>query len=177
MSAGRLMTAALLLVVATAGRASADWKLSDSVFPPEAPTQVTVGLGLDFNRGRFETEQTSKTASLTPLIRFESDNVAVRASLPLFRLEGPLEAGLDPPKGTEYGVGDLNMEIGYTVYPLIEGTPFFDFICRVKFPTADKDFGTGEFDVTLLTSAVQTIYRDFSAFADLGVRLRGGGAY
>lgn len=177
MSTGRLRLAALLcLGLASAPEASAaNWR--DAFVAPQLPTQLTLGVGFDFNRGDYETNETSDTASITPLLRLESDNVVLRASLPLFRLEGPIEAGFDPPDETEYGVGDLTVGLAYTVYPLFENTPFFDLTCRVKVPTANADFGTGKADVTLLVSALQSVTSKLSVFADFGVRLRGGNLY
>jgi len=173
---------AVILALSTSGLprpdpAGANGWSSESVYFPAFPERITLGLAVDFNRGDFETDRTSDTASLTPLVRLESDNVIVRAALPLFRLDGPIEAGFSGPDETEYGVGDLTLSAAYTVYPLFDGMPFVDFVCQFKFPTAHEDFGTGAFDSTLLVSALKPLHRDVYAFVDFGIRLRGGGQY
>jgi len=158
-------------------RADVEWTFEPAHLIPEWPDRKAVGLAFDFNRGEFESDERSDTLSLQPALRLESDNVMLRASLPFYRLEGPIEAGIDPPRETEWGVGDLTLDLAYTVYPIVRGGPFFDLLTRFKIPTADDLFGTGKFDVSFVASLYQPLGLGFAAIGDLGVRLRGGDLY
>jgi hypothetical protein len=100
----------------------------------------------------------------------------VRAALPFFGLNGPGTAELEGSDQTEYGVGDLIASLGYTLYPPRNDLPFFDFIIKLKIPTANSNFGTQKVDVTLLVDVIHD-FDPLIAFADLGYRFRGGSEY
>ncbi len=161
---------------AAPARADFVWTFEPSHLVPELPDQVSLGLAVDFNSGKFDTGDRWDTLSFQPAVRIESDNVFVRLALPFHRLVGPI----DPDRSgsqSEFGLGDLNFDLGYTLYPVVRGGPFFDFVTRVKAPTADDDFGTGKTDVTLLISGYQMVGYGFAVIGDFGVRLRGGDTY
>ncbi len=167
----------LFLLFALPSQAQLVWMIEPAYLVPEWPTRASAGLAFDFSRGKFETDKHLDTLSLQPALRFESDNFAVRGSLPFYRLEGAIEAGSEAPTETEWGVGDLSLDFTYTLYPFVRGGPFLDFMTRIKVPTANDLFGTGDVDVTVLMSAYQVLGFGVAAIGDFGIRLRGGGLY
>ncbi|MDP6980751.1 MAG: hypothetical protein QF570_19480 [Myxococcota bacterium] len=172
-----LLLALLLLSLSVPAHATVEWTIEPAYLVPEWPTRASVALAFDFSRGKYESEESSDTLSLQPAVRVESDNFAVRAALPFYRLEGPIEAGSAAPTETEWGVGDLTLDFTYTLYPIVRGGPFLDFMTRIKVPTAEDLFGTGDTDVTLQLSAYQMLGFDVAALGDFGIRMRSGGLY
>ncbi len=138
--------------------------------------RMTLGLGFDYNRGDFEAEETTDTGSISAMVKLEWETISVRAVLPFFGLEGPGNGELQGSEETDYGVGDLITSVTYTLYPPRNDLPFFDFIVKLKIPTANSNFGTGKADVTLLVDVIHN-FDPLVVFADLGYRFRGGGDY
>jgi hypothetical protein len=138
--------------------------------------RTTLGLGFDYNRGDFESDQSTDTGSLTAMIKLDWEIFSVRAALPFYGVEGPGNADLQGSNGTDYGVGDLVTSVTYTLFPARDYLPFFDFILKLKLPTANSNFGTEKTDVTLLVDAIHS-FDPLVVFADFGYRFRGGGEY
>lgn len=138
--------------------------------------RTTLGLGFDYNRGDFEADQTTDMGSLTAMVKLDWETLSVRAALPFFGLEGPGNAEFQGSENVDYGVGDLVTSLTYTLFPPRNGLPFFDFILKLKLPTAKSDFGTGKVDVTLLVDVIHD-FDPLVVFADFGYRFRGAGDY
>lgn len=169
--------AAALLLATQPASSQIVWTFDPAHLVPEPIDEVSVGLAFDFNRGDFELDERNDTLSLQPAVRMQSANVSVRAVLPFYWIEGRFDPVIDPPRETEFGVGDLTLDLAYTLYPVIRGGPFFDFTTRLKIPTAEDLFGTGEFDATFLISAYQRLPLQLAVIGEWGYRVRGGGLY
>jgi hypothetical protein len=139
-------------------------------------SRTTVGLGFDYNRGDFEAEQSTDTGAITTQIKLDWETISVRAALPFFGVKGPGNAELQGSEETDYGVGDLTTSVSYTLFPPRNDLPFFDFILKLKIPTANSKFGTEKVDVTLLVDVIHN-FDPVVVFADLGYRFRGGSDY
>jgi len=151
---------------------------------------ATLGFGLDFSRGDYGEPDTTNSGSIPATLKLEWEPITFRISVPFLAIngsdnviggtDGPISSdGGDAPTGSRsfrYGIGDVVTSLTYTYYPSAPGVPIFDFITKVKIPTASSTLGTGKTDVTLQLEAYKGFGRA-SVFGGFGYRFKGGGSY
>lgn len=169
-----LVTSLGLLMHASA--ALADSSPDDGLFGIPAP-DTTLGIGFDYSRGEFGTDENTTLTSVSTLLRLEWEAITIRASLPWFDIRGVFNPLIDDEIESENGIGDLVGSVSYTFVPPRYGLPFFEFTTKVKFPTAESGFGTDKFDVTLIADVTHLLNDMLLVFADLGYRFRGGSRF
>ena len=160
-----------------AGIAWADTNTDERLILGLPSPKTTVGVGFDYSRGEFDTDADTTITSITPLIRLEWEAFTVRAALPFFDVRGVFDPTIDDEVESDRGVGDLTYSLSYTILPPRHGLPFYEFTTKIKFPTANSSFGTGEVDVTLLANITHIIGDSMLVFGDFGLRFRGGGRF
>ena len=93
-------------------------------------------------------------------------------------MNGTQTGGMSPSTGSaagsESGLGDITLKVGYILVPEKNSTPQIRPTAFVKFPTADrnKSLGTGEFDEGFAVE-VSKWYGNWNPFAEAGYTVQG----
>lgn len=150
--------------------------------PACAQSKLSTSLGVDYSSGDYGTTSTTTVVSIPMGIRYETDNLLLKASLPWLRVTAPTGTSLGPDgrpssgstgvRRTESGAGDLVTSVTWMAYN--KAGIAIDFTGKVKWGTADagKGLGTEKNDV----SAQVDIYKslgDTAIFTTLGYKMYG----
>lgn len=148
---------------------------------------ASMGLGFDFSRGEYGTEDSTNSLSIPASLKLEWEPVALRVSVPFLLINGSdnVLAATDGPtsdggsvlgESYRYGLGDVSTSLTYTYYPTKKWVPLVDLRVKVKLPTADADLGTQKTDTTLQFDLTERV-GPASVFGGFGYRFKGGERY
>jgi len=150
----------------------------------EAKSTLKISTGLDYTSGDYGTGSTTEIWTIPTAVKFNSGPWMAGLSIPIIQVDG--NAGvLGGADGTvivkkgvsntrsEGGLGDIVASGGYTFFHNSTDMPLIDLIGKIKFPTAENDLGTGEFDFSLQVDITRTFGR-ITPFGTVGYRFVGG---
>jgi len=130
-----------------------------------AQNKLSASLGADYTSGDYGTTSTTTVASIPMGIKYETENLTLKASLPWLRVTAPTGTSLGPDgrpssggtgsRRTESGAGDLVTSLTWMAYNNTASGIAIDLTGKVKWGTADAGKGLG------------TEKNDFSAQVDL----------
>ena len=179
------ISAVLLAASATvAAPAAAQQAQSPAVAERVNPFGVSFSTGVDYSSGDYGLDEKTKILVVPFSLRATTGNVALTASLPYIRLDGPGGVvvgpggeplpGVPSAGGVRKGLGDLSLGATYTIPSETLGGLELGLGARVKLPTASKrrQLSTGETDFTVsadISYPVGTVV----PFVNLGYRVLG----
>lgn len=175
------VTAALALIAIPA---AAQQTQSPAVSERVNPFGLSFSTGIDYSSGDYGLEEKTDILVIPFSLRATTGNLALTASLPYLRIDGPGGVvvgpggeplpGVPTEGGIRKGVGDLSTGVTYTIPAEALGGAELGLGARVKLPTASKSrqLSTGKTDVTVsadLSYPVGTVV----PFVNLGYRFLG----
>ena len=150
----------------------------------EQPSSLKISSGIDYTSGDYGTGSDTQIVTIPTAAKFYSGPWMLGLTVPIIHVDG--NAGvLGGTDGTvvvkkgvtgrrqQGGLGDIVGSGGYTFFLDSKDMPLIDLIGKIKFPTAEDDLGTGEFDFSIQTDIAKAIGR-FTPFGTLGYRFVGG---
>ena len=145
---------------------------------------LSASTGVDYSTGGYGSDAGDTDILVVPLaLRATSGNLALTASVPYIRIDGPGGVvvgpggeqipGVPTESGVREGIGDLSLGAAYT-FGGEAGGPQFTASGRVKLPTSDESdqLTTGETDYTV-KGEVSYPLGDIIPFASVGYRIPG----
>lgn len=150
----------------------------------EAESTLKITSGLDYTSGDYGTGSTTEIWTIPTSLKFYTGPWIAGLSIPIIEVDG--NAGvLGGTDGTvvvkkgvgqtrsKGGLGDIVASGGYTFFHDSTDLPLVDLIGKIKFPTAENDLGTGEFDFSMQVDIAKAFGR-VTPFGTVGYRFVGG---
>lgn len=173
----QLSLAALLLAVATAGRAQTE-------AAPATQTGHTTALGFYVSRGSYGESQDTRIRYLPVSHEIASGSWRLKATVPVLEISGPANvlvnvgsvggfAGSRASQVSSSGVGDVSFNVTYEVPAWSANAPFIDISAEIRAPVADpqQGLGTGRMDAGVQVDLYQ-LAGPLTLFATAGYRYR-----
>jgi hypothetical protein len=143
-----------------------------------------LSTGIDYTSGDYGTGSTTEIVTIPTALKYYYGPWMLGLTIPIIQVDGNagVVGGADgtvivkkgvTEKRQQEGLGDIVGSGGYTFFYDSKDMPLIDLIGKVKFPTAEDDLGTGEFDFSLQTDITKAFGR-FTPFGTLGYRFVGG---
>lgn len=150
----------------------------------QADGKLTASAGLDYSTGEYGSGVETTILSLPLVVKYETGDFTLKASLPWLSVKAPEGSGLGPDgrpveggagsRDTEEGMGDLVTSLAWAAYDNARTGIAVDLTGKIKWGTADenKGLGTGENDYTVQADVYKTIDKT-ALFATLGYKVYG----
>lgn len=150
----------------------------------ESGSSLKISSGIDYTSGDYGTGTTTEIVTIPTTAKYYAGPWMLGLTVPVIHVDGNagVVGGADRTvivkKGVtnnrqQSGLGDIVGAGGYTFFRDSTGMPLIDLIGKIKFPTAENDLGTGEFDFSVQTDITTAIGR-WTPFGTLGYRFVGG---
>lgn len=173
----RTSLAAMLLVMATAGRAQSE-------AAPAAETGHSTAVGFYVSRGSYGESQDTRIRYLPVSHEIASGSWRLKATVPVLEISGPANvlvnvgsvggfSGSRSSQVSSSGAGDVSFNVTYEVPAWSANAPFIDVSAEIKAPTADpqQGLGTGRMDAGVQVDLYQ-LAGPLTVFASAGYRYR-----
>ncbi len=152
--------------------------------PVGAQNRLSTSLGADYSSGKYGTASTTTVASIPLSIKYETENLTLKASLPWLRVTAATGTSLGPDgrpssggtgiRRTESGAGDLVTSLTWMAYHNSTNGIAIDLTGKVKWGTADagKGLGTEKNDLSAQVDFYKSLGKT-ALFTTLGYKVFG----
>lgn len=149
-----------------------------------AQDKLSTSLGADYSSGTYGTTSTTTVASIPLGIKYETEKLTLKASLPWLRVTAPTGTSLGPDgrpssggtgiRRTESGAGDLVTSLTWMAYNNSNTGIAIDLTGKVKWGTADagKGLGTEKNDLSAQADFYKSLGQT-ALFTTLGYKVFG----
>jgi hypothetical protein len=180
----RLTYYAFALAIGAASPAAAQTVQSPAVERQPDRFTVSASTGVDFSSGDYGQAETTDVLVVPFMLRAKTGRVALTATIPYLRIDGPGGIVIGPDgnplpgvpttAGARDGIGDLTLGAAYTVPAETLGGIELGLGVRVKLPTAagSRQLSTGETDLAVSADISYTA-GSVIPFASIGYRMLG----